>query len=150
MRRATVIALLAAALLAPSAAASDRSVYAAWTSRDDAFTRLGKQFTRAARIYRRSDGRRAGPTLRVSRKMIAVIDDVVPAIRREDASSDAGRRGKSRAITSLRLLRRSLATLRSGIRARDAARIRRSGRLARRSAKIARRAQAAFKQAGVP
>ena len=92
MRRTALIALLACALLAPPAAASDRSVYDAWISRDDAFGRLADDFRRAARVYRRSDGQRIRPTIRVSRKAIALVGDVLPAIARVEPSSDAGRR----------------------------------------------------------
>jgi hypothetical protein len=156
MRRVALIALLLTGLLAPPAAASDRSVYEAWVSRDATFDRLGSEFRRAARIYRRSDGERIRPTLKVSRKTIAAIDELIPVMKREQPGSGAGRRGKKLALASVRQLRRSLVLLRRGIRAVKTSNgtsggpaLRSSQRLARRARRTERKARAAFRKAGV-
>jgi hypothetical protein len=156
MRRTALTALLIAAVMAPPAAASDQSVYDAWVSRDAAFDRLGKEFRRAARAYRRSDGERIRPTLKVARKTIGVIDELLPAIKREQPGSDAGRRGKQLALTSVRQLRKSLVNLRRGVRAVKRSDgtsggpvLRKSQRQARRARTTERKGRKAFRRAGV-
>ena len=156
MRRLALAALLVPALLAPPAAASDRSVYEAWVSRDAAFGRLADDFRRASRVYRRSDGQRISPTIRVARKAIRLVNQVVPKIAAEEPSSDAGRRGKELAIRSQRLYRRSLRLLQRGVRAikagntsRGSTLLRGSTRQVRRSERAAEKARSLFRRAGV-
>jgi hypothetical protein len=156
MRRLALTALLLPALLAPPAAASDRSVYEAWISRDTAFGRLADDFRRAARVYRRSDGQRIRPTLRAARKAIRLVNDVLPRIAAEEPSSDPGRRAKQLATRSQRMFRRSLVLLQRGVRAvkagnddRGVRLLRGSRRNARQSERVAKKARSLFRRAGV-
>jgi hypothetical protein len=156
MRRVALIALLLTALLAPPAAASDQSVYDAWVSRDADFTRLGKRLDRQLGNADRSGYQRVRRPLRTLRGMIRAVDELQPVIRRENTSSDAGRRGKKRALASNRALRSSfrharrwLQAARAGHTGRAGGHLRRANRLARKALRLTKAARKAFKQAGV-
>jgi hypothetical protein len=158
MRRAILVVLALGAMLVPAAPAKadDSAVYGAYVSRDDDFTRLSKELRRGTRVWERSDYRRPGRMLRALRRIDRTCEELIPAIEREQASSDAGRRGKAEAIASVRHLRGSMRALAGGVRALTnghRARARRlagkSERLLKRSKAATRRARAAFQEAGV-
>src|SRR5829696_6276497 len=111
MRRSLPTALLltalAAAFLAPTASASDQSVYDAYVSRDAALSRLGKQLVRTQREFRRSSFRDPEPTLRVLKRLSRVLVRLQRSVAGERASSRPGRSAKDAAIQSLRILRKS-------------------------------------------
>jgi hypothetical protein len=153
---AGVVAALAAGAFAPPASASDQSVYDAYVSRDADFKRLGKQFVRAQRTFRRSGFRMSRPVLRAVGRTVKLLDALRPKIAAEQPSTDAGRRGRAAALASVRLFRKSLSHVRAGVaalkggrRRAGARQFRRANRIADGSAKAERRARKAFRQAGV-
>lgn len=155
MRRVAITALVLAGLLAPPAAASDQSVYDAWVSRDADFSRHGKRLARQLDAADRSQYRRIRPAVRTLGKMIRTVNELQPVIRAEKPGSEAGKRGKARAIKSNRALRSSFRQARRWLRVRATGDPRadrilaRANRLARRAGRLTKSARKAFRQAGV-
>jgi hypothetical protein len=156
MRRTALATLLLTALLAAPAAADDRSVYTAWVSHDKEFTQLGKEFRRGQRVFRRSHGQRPQAALKAAKKTINLLDQVIPAMKAEQPSSDAGRRAKAHALASTRLFRASLVHAEKWLRAyahghpaRGARERRQANRLVRRANRAVRAARKAFREAGI-
>jgi hypothetical protein len=138
------------------ASADDNSVYGAYVSRDSDFTRLGKQLKKDIKAWVRSGRKDSQAALSTISETKQVIGDVAGAIKAEQPSSDNGKRGKAKALASVRHLGGSLTALARGIRERTAGHVAAARRLARktdrlvsRSLKEERQARKAFKAAGV-
>jgi hypothetical protein len=138
-----------AVLPASSAAADDRSLRQAGTSRDAQFERLGEQTRRTYRAWERAGHTRrlARRLLRLNRRTRREIDVVRAALRPEQPSSEGGATYKRLMFRSLRVFDAALVWDARGVRAymrgrRGAARTawRRAGRHFDRSVRLTRRA----------
>ena len=118
MRRATIAVLLAAvaaAFTAGPAFADDQSVYDAFVSQDAKVGRLGKEFRRGLKVWKRSHYRRDGRALAALDKVLAALAQVDRSVAAETASSDHGRAARTAALADLRHLRRASVLVRKGI-----------------------------------
>jgi hypothetical protein len=150
--------VLVGLLLLPAgvAQADDNSVYGAYVSQDAAFRKLGKQFRRGLRTWKRSHYKNADPAVKALSGSIDKLREVDILLAAEEASTDHGRRAKAEALASVRLLRRATTALRKGIRELTARKPKAALRHARQSRRLLKKAAAAetrarreFRAAGI-
>jgi hypothetical protein len=158
MRTAILLVAMTAVLgaAAAPALASDESVYQAYTARDADFAKASKQVQRGLRVWADSNFKRTGPVLKALAKTRRLCKQLVASIEGENSETDAGERGKTAAIESVRLISRSTVAAAKGVRAGKNGRRKRSKRLLhqgdvllKRSAAAEKRARKAFREAGV-
>jgi hypothetical protein len=155
MTRALLASLLVLLALVPAAAsASDVTVERAWNSQNRAFAKNDRDVRSAIRGWARSEGKRAAPLTRALRRYESLLATVERRVRRQEASSAKGRSARRLVLRSLRSLRASARSLRSGVRAVSAGRptvarrvIRRGIRQERAGNRYGRRAASLFRAA---
>ena len=159
MRRLLLILAVTAVglgMLVPAALADDKSIYAAYVSRDSDFVRLNKRLSKDIDAWIDAGRKKPGRALKTIRKLRGACSYLIAAMKREASSSDNGRKAKKWAITSVRPIDGSLRLLGRTLKVRSAGHVNRAERLAYRSDALAlrserdnKRARKFFKAAGV-
>lgn len=154
MRRAAL--LLASCVLlgavASPAMATDASVEAAWDGDDAQFTKLGKQFRKGLRAWRKSGYRKPGRALKANRRASKLLKGTISRVKAQPSSSATGERAKSLALASMRDFAKQLKIDARIIRRQTAGKsagglIKRSNKLMKSAAKRSKSARKLFRQA---
>jgi flagellar biosynthesis regulator FlaF len=151
----TAVLLLA---LCPVAQAADSDVWAAYTGHDRQLERAFAAFNKAIDQWNHAHGRRVRANraiIKADQKMNRVFKAIIHDLRSQEASTDAGARAKSLAISGFRRWTYAnvcqIRTARAQIRGDSVARrrwARRGLKAFKRAERDIDRADAAFKQAG--
>ena len=150
-----LVLLLACGLLALPAApamATDATVEAAWDGDDAQFTKLGKQFRKGLKTWRKSDYRRPCSALKAHRRARKLLKGTISRVKAQPPSTATGGRAKTLALASMRdfakVLKLDVAIIRRLTARRNADRlIDRQAAYSKRSRTRSKRARARFRQA---
>src|SRR4051794_27546829 len=111
-RTLTLAVVMAAFLLLPSvAAADDASLYHAYRTHYKELKRVAEEYTAARRSFEHANAhhfapRKARAIITADRHINTALDEAIPKIRREQPSSDFGKRAKAHVINEFALWRR--------------------------------------------
>ena len=140
------------AAFAPPAIATDATVEAAWDGDDAQFTKLGKQFRKGVRAWRKSGYRRPGTALKANRRARKLLRGTISRVKAQPSSTTTGERAKKLALASMSDFRKDItleaAIIRRITAGKNADRlIKRSDRYQARSFRRSKSARKLFRQA---